>query len=112
MTTQRFAELLDRFRGVSVAVVGDYFVDRYLVIDPALSVPSVETGLDAYQIVARRMSPGAAGTVVGNLHALGVGAIEAAGVTGADGGESFYFRLDHGVSIPNLYRRLMEQWCT
>ena len=91
MTAQRFAELLDRFRGVSVAVVGDYFVDRYLVIDPDLSVPSVETGLDAYQIVARRMSPGAAGTVVGNLHALGAGAIEAVGVTGADG-EGFELR--------------------
>jgi hypothetical protein len=32
--------------------------------------------------------------------------------TVADGGESFYFRLDHGISIPNLYRRLMERWCT
>jgi hypothetical protein len=30
--------------------------------------------------------------------------------TVADGGESFYFRLDHGVSIPNLHRRVMALW--
>lgn len=97
LTPQRFAELLDRFSAVSVAVVGDYFIDKYLVIDPRLSVPSVETGLEAYQVTARRMSPGAAGTVVGNLHALGVGAIHAIGVTGCDG-EGFELR------------RALQQW--
>ena len=31
----------------SVAVVGDYFLDRYLIIDPELTEQSIETELDA-----------------------------------------------------------------
>ena len=28
-----------------IAVVGDFFLDRYLIIDPALTEPSLETDL-------------------------------------------------------------------
>ncbi len=91
MTEARFASILEGFSQVSVAVVGDYFLDKYLIIDPDLTEPSLETGLDAFQVVDRRISPGAAGTVVSNLHALGVGAIHAVGVTGQDG-EGFELR--------------------
>ncbi len=66
-------------------VVGDFFLDKYLVIDPELDEPSLETGLDAHQVVGRRCMPGAAGTVMANLHALGVGSLHALGVTGDDG---------------------------
>ena len=34
-------------------MLGDLFLDRYLDIDAALTEPSIETGLDAYQVVAR-----------------------------------------------------------
>src|SRR6056297_2508122 len=91
MTEARFASILQGFSQVSVAVVGDYFLDKYLIIDPDLSEPSLETGLEAFQVVDKRISPGAAGTVVSNLHALGVGAIHAVGVTGQDG-EGFELR--------------------
>lgn len=68
-----------------LGVLGDLFLDRYLDIDPALTEASIETGLDAYQVVRVRPSPGAAGTVINNLAALGVGQIVPIGMTGADG---------------------------
>jgi rfaE bifunctional protein kinase chain/domain len=68
-----------------VIVVGDFFLDKYLVTDPLLSERSVETGLEARQVVEVRVSPGAAGTVTNNLCALGVSGIHAVGAIGADG---------------------------
>ncbi|MCY3712664.1 MAG: PfkB family carbohydrate kinase [Gemmatimonadetes bacterium] len=85
MTPYRLESLLSRFAGLSIMVVGDFFLDKYLVLDPALDEPSLETGLAARQVVARRCMPGAAGTVVANLHALGVGDLFAVGITGDDG---------------------------
>ena len=84
MNRARLAHLLSRFPDISVLVVGDFFLDRYLVIDRGLSEPSLETGLEAYQVVGRRCSPGAAGTVTSNLRALGV-QTAALGVLGDDG---------------------------
>src|SRR5947209_17701298 len=68
-----------------VGVLGDLFLDRYLDLDAALTEPSIETGLDAYQVVRVRPYPGAAGTVINNLAALGVGRIDAVAVIGDDG---------------------------
>lgn len=85
ITSDRFLEILDAFPTVHLAVFGDFFLDKYLVIDPALSEPSLETGLDAFQVVNIRHSPGAAGTVTSNLAALQIGAIHAVGAIGDDG---------------------------
>ena len=85
ITSDRFLEILDRFPTARLAVCGDFFLDKYLVIDPALNEPSLETGLDALQVVRIRHSPGAAGTVTSNLAALQVGAIHAVGAIGDDG---------------------------
>ena len=63
-------QILARLPGLTIGVLGDLFLDRYLDIDPALTEPSIETGLDAYQVVRVRSSPGAAGTVINNLVAL------------------------------------------
>src|SRR5437764_15032851 len=68
-----------------IGVVGDLFLDRYLDIDAALTESSVETGLDAYQVVRVRSYPGALGTVVNNLAALGVGKILPVAFYGDDG---------------------------
>lgn len=84
MDPERLAHLLNRFPEVSVLVVGDFFLDRYLVIDRGLGETSLETGLEAYQVIARRCAPGAAGTVTSNLRALGV-RVAALGVIGEDG---------------------------
>jgi len=84
MDTQRLASLLAHFPALTLLVIGDYFLDRYLEIDPALAETSLETGLEAHQVVRVRCSPGAAGTVTSNLRSLGVNVI-ALGVIGDDG---------------------------
>ncbi|MCS7309552.1 MAG: PfkB family carbohydrate kinase [Armatimonadetes bacterium] len=72
MTEERLQQLLQRFPRHKVMVVGDFFLDHYLFIDRALSETSLETGLEAYQVVEIRNSPGAGGTVANNLRALDV----------------------------------------
>ncbi len=78
-------QVLGRLPGLTVAVVGDLFLDRYLDLDATLTEPSLETGLDAYQVVGVRADPGAAGTVINNLVALGVGRVLPVAVIGDDG---------------------------
>jgi bifunctional ADP-heptose synthase (sugar kinase/adenylyltransferase) len=81
----RLDALLERLPYLTLLVVGDFFLDKYLVVDRALSEVSIETGLEAYQVVEQYSSPGAAGTVMNNLSALGVGTLLALGVCGEDG---------------------------
>jgi rfaE bifunctional protein kinase chain/domain len=78
-------QVLARAPSLVVGVLGDLFLDRYLDIDAALSEPSLETGLDAYQVASVRSVPGAAGTVINNLVALGVGRVCPVAVIGDDG---------------------------
>src|SRR4051794_23395833 len=78
-------QVLSRASGLAVGVLGDLFLDRYLDLDAALTEPSIETGLDAYQVVRVRSYPGAAGTVLNNLVALGVGRVVPVAVIGDDG---------------------------
>lgn len=85
MNADRFAALAGRFAGLRVAVVGDFFLDRYLLIDPSRAETSIETGLPVHNVVAVRPQPGAAGTILNNLVALGVGTIHAVGCCGDDG---------------------------
>lgn len=85
MQLDRLQSLLSQFPDRRIAVLGDYFLDKYLEIDPALAEPSLETGRVAHQVVGVRRSPGAAGTVVNNLAALGAGRLHAIGAVGEDG---------------------------
>ncbi|WP_435020919.1 bifunctional heptose 7-phosphate kinase/heptose 1-phosphate adenyltransferase [Tundrisphaera sp. TA3] len=91
MTPDRFASITGRYAGLRVAVVGDFFLDRYLEIDPARGEVSIETGLPVHNVVNVRSQPGAAGTILNNLVALGVGTIHAVGFSGDDG-EGFELR--------------------
>jgi rfaE bifunctional protein kinase chain/domain len=77
--------VLETVPRLTVGVLGDLFLDRYLDLDASLTEPSLETGLDAYQVVRIRAYPGAAGTVLNNLSALGVGRIAPVAVIGDDG---------------------------
>jgi rfaE bifunctional protein kinase chain/domain len=77
--------ILSRIPHLTLGVVGDLFLDRYLDIDARLTEPSLETGLDAYQVVQVHSSPGAAGTVINNLAALGVGEVVVVSMIGDDG---------------------------
>src|SRR5215218_6527346 len=85
LTTELVERILSTIPGRTVGVLGDLFLDRYLDIDAGLNEPSVETRLTAYQIVRVRSYPGAAGTVINNLSALGVGRICPIAVIGDDG---------------------------
>jgi bifunctional ADP-heptose synthase (sugar kinase/adenylyltransferase) len=93
LTPRRLEEIIARFSQVRIAVIGDFFLDKYLDIDPALAEVSLETGKTCHQVTRIRHSPGAAGTVVSNLAALGTGTLHAIGFTGDDG-ESYELRMD------------------
>lgn len=85
LTEQVIERILGRLPATSVGVIGDLFLDRYLDIDSALTEPSLETNLDAFQVTGVRSYPGAAGTVINNLAALGVGEIVPIAIIGDDG---------------------------
>ncbi len=85
MDRDRLEYILSNFANLHIAVIGDFFLDRYFIIDPNLAEVSVETGLTVHQVTSKRLSPGAAGTVVSNLCALGVGKVSCVGVIGVDG---------------------------
>ena len=111
MTQQDLKQLLDRFADLSILVVGDFFLDRYLIVDPGLAEVSLETGLEARQVVEIRNRPGAAGTVTSNLSAIGVGEILALGAIGPDGQghdlkdglQKTRVSTDHLFEIPGLF---------
>ncbi|HEV3203632.1 MAG TPA: PfkB family carbohydrate kinase [Gemmataceae bacterium] len=85
LTHESLERILNKIPHLTLGIIGDLFLDRYLDIDAALTEPSIETGLDAYQVVRVRSYPGAAGTVINNLAALGVASIQTISVIGDDG---------------------------
>lgn len=85
MRRERLLALLEGMRGARVAVIGDLFLDQWVYIDRSLDEPSLETGLTAYQVARMRCAPGAAGTVLSNLAALGIGHCVAISLIGEDG---------------------------
>jgi rfaE bifunctional protein kinase chain/domain len=85
LTDDRIEFILERIPRLTIGVLGDLFLDRYLDIDASLTEKSIETGLDAYQVTRVRSIPGAAGTVINNLVALGVKRVVAVSVIGDDG---------------------------
>jgi sugar/nucleoside kinase (ribokinase family) len=102
---RRLRELTKDFGLLKVAVLGDFFLDKYFEVDPSLAEKSLETGKTAHQVVSVRHSPGAAGTVANNLAALGAGSLLAIGFTGDDG-EGYELRRDLsalGVDIAHLH---------
>ena len=93
MSHDRLGEILTQADRLRIAVVGDFFLDKYLDVERSLAEVSIETGKTAHQVTLVRHSPGAAGTVVSNLAALGAGTVHAVGFTGDDG-ESYDLRKD------------------
>lgn len=92
LSVGRLEDIVSRFASSRIAVLGDFFLDKYLEVDPSLEEPSVETGKPAHQVAAIRCYPGAAGTVVSNLSALQTGELHAIGFTGDDG-EAYELRV-------------------
>lgn len=91
MLLSRFEEITKRYADLQIAIVGDFCLDRYFEIDPALAETSIETGLPVHNVTNVRCQPGAAGTILNNLVALGIGRVWAVGCCGEDG-EGFELR--------------------
>jgi rfaE bifunctional protein kinase chain/domain len=85
MNEARFESITSRYGTLRILVVGDFCLDRYLEIDPAKQETSIETGLPVHNVVNVRAQPGAAGTILNNLVALGVAEIYPVGFCGLDG---------------------------
>lgn len=97
LTRARLESLLRSYSRLTIGLLGDLFLDRYLEIEPGIEELSIETGHEAYQIPRIRNSPGALGTVINNLAALGVRTLVPVTVIGDDG---------HGYDLLQQLRRL------
>ena len=102
LTADRLETILRRIPDLAIGVLGDLFLDRYLDLDASLTEPSLETGLDAYQVVNVRAQPGAAGTVINNLVALGVGHVCPIAVLGDDGEGHELRQALHGQRVVDM----------
>jgi rfaE bifunctional protein kinase chain/domain len=85
LALDRLQSLLNTLPRLTIGLVGDLFLDRYLHVALDEMETSLETGLEAYQIDRVRNAPGALGTVMNNLAALGVGLLVPVSVIGDDG---------------------------
>src|SRR5262245_58480522 len=97
MNRERLESILRTLPRLTIGLVGDLFLDRYLHLVPGSRELSIETGLEAYQIERVRNSPGALGTVMNNLAALGVGLLVPVTAIGDDG---------HGYDLLREVRKL------
>jgi rfaE bifunctional protein kinase chain/domain len=79
------SDILEQITNTSVLVLGDICLDRWCRYDPKLSEPSRETGIPRIAVTRTNVTPGAAGTVAGNLTALLAKNVAVLGVIGFDG---------------------------
>jgi len=84
VSEERLSEILARFPGQSIGVVGDLGLDAYWYADMTISVLSRETPLFPRPVVRERYSPGAGANVADNVKALGVGWVVVFSVLGDD----------------------------
>src|SRR5262249_25353309 len=103
MTT---AEILAAFPTLRVLVAGDVCLDRWCTYDPALALPSAETGIPRTAVVSTEVTPGAAGTVANNLAALGAGRVDVLGMVGDDG---FGYELRRALSARGISGDLLVE---
>lgn len=104
MERSQVESILKHAEKLKVMVVGDYFLDHYLFIDPTKKEFSRETGKQVYQVARVNSTPGAAGSVVSKLRALRVPNIIAVGAIGCDvyGHELRRLLEDEGADTANL----------
>jgi rfaE bifunctional protein kinase chain/domain len=95
LTLTRLEKILETIPEVTMGVLGDFFLDYYLVLDKKLNEVSLETGLEAYQATSVRKSPGAAGTVATILRSLDC-QVKVIGFKGNDGNG---FDLQNGLEL-------------
>ena len=101
-----WAALTAGFKAARVLVVGDICLDFRSRYDPALAEPSRETGIPRTGVVHSEATPGAGGTVAGNLAALGVGRVAVLGAIGRDG---FGFELKRALHARQIDAGLLVE---
>ncbi len=69
LTKERLEELLQKFQGIRIAVVGDFYLDRY--ISGSMESISREAAVPVVRIQSDLYSPGAAGNTACNLASMG-----------------------------------------
>lgn len=113
MNTNQLKTIIDKFKDVKIAVVGDFCLDAYWFVDESKSEISVETGQRTRPVRQQKYSPGGAGNVTNNLAAMGVGDIRAYGVIGSDpfGSEMVGLMQSAGIKTNNLLTQY-ENWST
>src|SRR4051794_33835049 len=97
LSRDKLEAILRTLPRLTIGLVGDLFLDRYLELVPGSQELSIETGLEAYQIERVRNSPGALGTVMNNLAALSAGLLVPVTAIGDDG---------HGYDVLREVRKL------
>ena len=107
MDEGRFKEITAGYARLRVVVAGDFCLDRYLEIDPALAETSLETGLPVHQVVNVRPQGGGAGNVLANVAAAAPASLAAVGVAGDDGEGYELARVlaELGASLDGFVRR-------
>jgi rfaE bifunctional protein kinase chain/domain len=105
--------VLSSFAKVRAAVLGDFCLDAYWILDTQKKELSIETGLPVRHVRNQRYSLGGAGNVVANLLDLGVGSVQAIGIVGDDpfGAELLRLLRNRGVDV-NRGMIVDEQWQT
>lgn len=104
MNLDRFQQITAKYASLRIAVVGDYSCDRYLEIDPSKEEISIETNRPVHNVTRVRAQPGASGTVLNNLAALGVGELWPVGFCGCDGeGFELYRALEQTPGVQMKY---------
>lgn len=113
MIQHDLAELLERIHRVKIGILGDFCLDVYLLLEPAASEASLETGLSTRPIRTQRYSLGGAGNVTSNLRAMGAQRLLAFGVIGRDpfGTEMGALLASQGVDTDGLLTQ-GENWDT
>lgn len=104
MELSRLKEILGLFSNQKIAVVGDFFLDHYLILEENLNEISLETGKIAFQVVDQRLSPGAAGTIASILCSLDV-QVFPIGFCGNDG-SGYGLRMEmanRGMHLDHFY---------
>lgn len=103
MENKRLEKIISTFPKVKIAVLGDFFLDLYILLDRSLSELSIETNLEAFQAVDIHGQPGAAGVVTNNLVALGASTSAISYI--GDDGNGYMLRKElhgRGVNIDHL----------
>jgi rfaE bifunctional protein kinase chain/domain len=106
-------EILDEVSITRVAVIGDFCLDAYWMLEPSAAEVSLETGKLTQPVKEQRYSLGGASNVVHNLVDLGVRSVFAIGVVGDDlfGRELVHLLSQIGVDVGGLLVQ-EERWDT